>query len=203
MYFEHHNKHLEKPIDATSTKRLSKFLGTSHTLSIIRNLPPVELGKLLLHNLGNLRMGAFTLGLTLSMVAYYNYRKYYEQRYCTSSSFYKLMKTKQINAGDQFYQHQGVNVNTEAKWDFYYRMPNKEFDAIYRMRSAYINGYFDHNKEILFPEQKNGQEGYRVITPFYYFITPSVDYKHPKYQDHKITYNPIGLKAGMAVDRGW
>ena len=83
-------------------------------------------------------------------------------------------------------------------------MPLKEFNALFRMRSSFLNGFFDHNKEILFPEEKNGTKGYRVITPFYYYISPSIDFKHPKQgPDGKVQMDPSFVKGGMAVDRGW
>jgi hypothetical protein len=121
----------------------------------------------------------------------------------TSSSFYKLTKTQQINAGDQFYQIKGADKNSVGMNDYYYRMPLKEFNVVYRMRSAYVNGYFDHNKEILFPESKNGVEGYKVITPFYYYYTPNMDFEHPKQVNGQTEFDKIALRAGMAVDRGW
>lgn len=143
---------------------------------------------------------AFLFGLG----AYFCYRKHYEQKYVISSSYYKLNLSKQIDAGNQFMHLKNVDQHTVAGNDFYYRMPEKEFNILYRMKSAYLNGYFDHNKEILFPQKKNGEEGYKVITPFYYYMTNSVDYKHGKIDNTgKISYDNITLKAGMAVDRGW
>lgn len=83
-------------------------------------------------------------------------------------------------------------------------MPEKEFDVLYRMRSAYLQGVFDHNKEILLPCKKNGVDGYNVITPFYYFDQAT-------YDGLNLAVGPDGSPAhkynvergGMAVHRGW
>jgi hypothetical protein len=44
-FLDQTNKHLDTPSVVTKTKRLSNFLGTNHTLSLVRKLQPSDLGK--------------------------------------------------------------------------------------------------------------------------------------------------------------
>ena len=126
---------------------------------------------------------------------------YYSQRYISSSSFYKLTRKKQIDAGNQFMRNKLERRRTSS---YYYRMPETEFNVLYRMRSAFLEGYFDHNKEVLIPHKQNNIEGYKVFTPFYYYLAEGVDIKNPVTVDDKnITMNPSIVRCAMAVDRGW
>ena len=140
------------------------------------------------------------MGFTLSFMSYYFYRKYYEQKYLTSESFFKLTKNIPINGNNQFYKQRNVNVNTPALYDYFYRMPQKEFDILFRMKPAFLNGYFDHKKEILFPEKNNGVDGYRIFTPFYFF---RFDWSLDEVQGENKKSVKKQDRGGLAVDRGW
>lgn len=193
---ERTDKQLELPI-SNQPKKLIGLVGGRSSLNYLRTLTPFELGKSLsLMSLGNFRFGARSLGFTFSLMAYYYYRKYYEQKFVTSESLYRLTKTLPINGNSQFYKQKNVSVDSVGFWDYFYRMPKKEFDVFYRMKPAYLKGYFDHKKEILFPEEKDGIDGYRVITPFYFF---SCLFDDPSAEEKKIVQD----KGGLAVDRGW
>jgi hypothetical protein len=117
-----------------------------------------------------------------------------------SHGYYLLTRTTSINANEQFYkigqQVKIADLNTPSYYDLFYRMPKKEFDVFYRLRPTYITGHFDHQLEILFPESKDGVDGYRIITPFYFFLCPAYNPNDPSGEKN---YAP----AGMAVDRGW
>lgn len=193
-FFEHTDKQLEEPLNLQKQKRLSKLLGTDSLLNKIRGLPR--------RDLGNFRMGAMGLTIIFASMGYYFYRQYYKQKLLSSSSYYKLMNLKPLDAGNQFWWNGKVGDSTDL-FSMYYRMPKKEFDIKYRMRSAYIKGEFDHDKEVLIPRKKNGVEGYDVITPFYYYYKeyPSV-YLH-LLQDGKPFEGKDIERAAMPVFRGW
>jgi len=83
-------------------------------------------------------------------------------------------------------------------------MPEKEYRVLYLDRKAYIKGYLDHNKEILVPHKKDFHDGYRVITPLYYYLKNVPD-KIFKYSDKDGTEEDMVKfeRAAIVVDRGW
>jgi hypothetical protein len=101
------------------------------------------------------------------LATYYFYRQNFTKEMALSHGYYRLMNHKNVNVNAQFYE-QGAHNQPRSSFSWFYRIPKKEFDTIYRMKGAYVRGAFDHNKEILFPSTKNGISGYDVITPFYY-----------------------------------
>jgi len=83
-------------------------------------------------------------------------------------------------------------------------MPEKEFNALYRFRRVEITGNFDHDKEVLIECCKNGERGYNVYTPFYYYINTAIDINSnmvscdgKEYPEQRIT------PGGIVVHRGW
>lgn len=143
------------------------------------------------------------LALAFGFIAYYNYRKYKQQEINVSQSIYKLTRGETIDAGNQWW-YKSVPGSVKAEINLYYRMPEREFDTLYRMRSAFISGVFDHDKEILFPETKNGIKGYKVITPLYYFDQIYLNnFKAAAFQDGTDTLKYDSERAAMAVHRGW
>jgi hypothetical protein len=194
--FDSTNKNIDLPIDITKEKKLSRFLGTDKILlSKIRQLKGPEVG--------NFRAGLYGLIALTGVMGYYYYRCYYEQRIKSGWGYYRLIKALSLNAGKQFY-HKGSGHTTWQR-SLYYRMPEKEFDVLYRMKSAHITGEFDHNKEILIPKTRNGQEGYDVITPFYYYNTVGMDFNNTAMtaDQSTITTPTVIERAAMAVHRGW
>jgi hypothetical protein len=135
-------------------------------------------------------------------MAYYFYRKYYQQQMLTSQSYYKLTKLSSIDAGNQWWDRRAQD-DEHWKVSFYYRMPLKEFNVLYRMRSAHLEGVFDHDKEILVPTKKFGQDGYNVFTPFYYYNQSYLDIFHVETIDGETKPRSISERAAMAVHRGW
>ncbi len=192
--FEHTDKQIELPIDVNKQKKLSKILGTDFMLRQIRTLTGKELG--------NFRVGSTALAIMLGTMGYYFYRQYYKQKMMSSTGYYKLMNRTPINAGEQFWW----NIKEDDKsymFTSYYRMPKKEYDIRYRNKSAYISGQFDHDKEILLPREKNGIEGYDVITPFYYYYKKSSPSYLSQLQDGKPAIEHDVERAAIAVFRGW
>jgi hypothetical protein len=192
--FKHTQKMIDTLPDLNKEKKLSTLLGTNTLLNKIRTLPQNEFG--------NFRLGALTLALIFGATSYYTYRKEYQQRMKISSGYYKLLKKNPIDAGNQFIWQKEVSGATFLL-TWYYRMPKKEYDIKYRLRSAFIDGEFDHDKEILLPTKKDGKNGYTVITPFYYYekIIPSAFLGVT--QNGTLYNQNNAVRAAMAVNRGW
>lgn len=142
------------------------------------------------------------LGSMFGLYTYYLYRKDWEQQYLTSEYAYKLLNTEPIDAGNQFY-FKTDNPSKAIEQTLYYRMPEKEFNIIYRMKPAFIRGVFDHNKEVHVPRVKNGVKGYDVFTPFYYYVTERTDHLNVVEDNGKTYATPIEERAAIAVHRGW
>lgn len=83
-------------------------------------------------------------------------------------------------------------------------MPLKEFNQLYRYRKVSIQGYFDHDKEVLIESTKHGERGYQVYTPFYYYDNTSLK---PSSQmiagDGTSTIEQRLQAGGIVVHRGW
>lgn len=191
--FKHSDHMIDTLPNLTKEKRLSTLLGTNNLLNKIRSLPQ--------HEFGNFRMGALTLLLIFGASSYYFYRKEYQQRMKISSGYYKLLKKHPIDAGNQFIW--GAEPGTPNFLTYYYRMPKKEYDIKYRLRSAFISGEFDHDKEILLPTKKDGRDGYTVITPFYYYEKNSPSMYYGVAQNGTLFQNAEEQRAAIAVKRGW
>ncbi len=138
-----------------------------------------------------------------SLGAYYFYRKYYEQKIVVSQYHYKLVNERPIIVNNEFYTQVGYD-EPQRSFSWFYRVPLKEFNILYRMKSAMIRGQFDHDKEILFPSEQNGKKGYDVITPFYYHLKYVVD-PHNNIKDTSGDTKGIEQveRAAIAVNRGW
>jgi len=192
--FDHTDKGFDVPLDLKKEKKLSKLLGTTSWVN--------KLAKLGVNELGNFRYGAGALAILFSSIGYYFYRQYYRQNLLSSTAYYKLMRLEPLDAGKQFF-YGGKFGEITDQFTYYYRMPLKEFDISFRMKSAYINGEFDHDKEILIPNKKNGVEGYDVFTPFYYYYKA----RGPEYlqllQDGKPCRVYEFERAALPVHRGW
>jgi hypothetical protein len=193
-YFESTNKLQEKLPDLTKPKNISKLLGTDFLLNKIRKLSGPEIG--------NFRTGALVLAVAFGSLGYYFYRQNYKQKFISSTAYYKMVNLPALNAGNQFMFNNRNSIETNLS-TWYYRMPKKEFDIKYRMRSAYIQGEFDHDKEVLIPKTKNGVEGYDIITPFYYYQVLTPTRLLGLQQDGKPFVSQDAQNAAMAVFRGW
>jgi hypothetical protein len=193
--FESTDKSFETLIDANKKKRISTILGTDPFLRKLKALSPTDLA--------NFRYGSFFLAGIFGLAGYYFYRKYYEQTMTISQNKYKLLSTTPLNAGDQFW-HPTIQDAAVYTQSLFYRMPEKEFDILYRMRSAYIKGQFDHNKEILIPRNKDGFSGYDVITPFYYYQKAMLNLQMAGFNGDGTQYRKDDIhRGGIAVHRGW
>lgn len=192
--FEHTNKVIDT-LPSLKEKKLNKLFGTDFLLQRIRCLSGKEIG--------NFRTGAMMLGLLFGGMGYYFYSQYHSQKFVSSHAYYKLINLNPLDAGNQFWFN-AREADEVKEMTLYYRMPRKEFNVKYRMRSAFIRGEFDHDKEILVPNKKNGQDGYDVITPFYYYrkLTLEKDYVS-LHADGKPFDSLVSDRAAIAVFRGW
>ncbi len=83
-------------------------------------------------------------------------------------------------------------------------MPVKEFDRLYRFKRIEITGNFDHDKEVLIGSNKNGEKGYNVYTPFYYYLNTSMDTEAKMIgTDGKPVVEQRITPGGIVVHRGW
>ena len=174
-------------------KRLSNLLRTNNLLAKIRAIPEI----------GDFRIGCAIFCVTFGFMGYYFYRKQYEQKILSSQYHYKLTKLDPINVNMQF-SDVGTLDGPKRFTSWLYRVPEKEFNVIYRMKPAVMTGQFDHNKEILFPREINGVNGYDVITPFYYYLNYVLDHKDgAKDANGNIVQKEDVERAALAVNRGW
>jgi hypothetical protein len=118
------------------------------------------------------------------------------------SLVYKFLSKGSINVNYEFVQR--FNTSKHVFYTLFYRIPEKEFDKLYRFRRVDISGNFDHDKEVLIECCKNGERGYNVFTPFYYYLNTSmtegidmVDCDGNQVPEQRIT------PAGIVVHRGW
>ena len=184
---------IHKLPDLNKEKKLNNFLGTSSLMNKIRQLPEI----------GNFRIGCLLFISGFSLGAYYFYRKYYEQKIVVSQYHYKLINERPIIVNNEFY----TQVNYEepqSSYSWFYRIALKEFNIIYRMKSAMVKGQFDHDKEILFPSEKNGKKGFDIITRFYYYLKYVDDNKNNIVDSSgQIKKCQHVERAAIAVNRGW
>ncbi len=83
-------------------------------------------------------------------------------------------------------------------------MPQKEFDRLYRFKRVEITGNFDHDKEVLIEGCKNGERGYNIYTPFYYYLNTSMDTNARMVgADGKPVAEQRIAPGGIVVHRGW
>jgi cytochrome oxidase assembly protein ShyY1 len=61
----------------------------------------------------------------------------------------------------------------------------KRFDEQYAYRPFELKGYFDHTKEVLVKTQREGEDGFQVITPFFCYTDSE------------------GKSQALLIDRGW
>jgi hypothetical protein len=120
-----------------------------------------------------------------------------------SQLHYKLINMHPVLVNNEFYELGAMN-EARSSFSWLYRIPIKEFNILYRMRSAMMVGQFDHNKEILFPSFKNGMHGYDVITPFYYYLknVPDAENTYLNEKGEAVGQTKVE-RAALAVNRGW
>jgi hypothetical protein len=83
-------------------------------------------------------------------------------------------------------------------------MPEKEFDKLYRFKRVEISGNFDHDKEVLIETCKNGERGYNIYTPFYYYLNTSIDENgRMAGTDGNLVPEQRIAPGGIVVSRGW
>ena len=83
-------------------------------------------------------------------------------------------------------------------------MPLKEFNHLYRFRRASIQGNFDHDKEVLIEATNEGERGYNVFTPFYFYDNTSFDTAHQMVAgDGTKTVEQRLERGGIVIHRGW
>jgi cytochrome oxidase assembly protein ShyY1 len=79
---------------------------------------------------------------------------------------------------------------------------SKEFDQTYSYVPYEITGFFDHAKEIHVKKNKNGEEGFEIITPFYCY-NDSTGQPQPIFVDRGwVDYDSIELKKHLIGSHG-
>jgi hypothetical protein len=175
-------------------KKLSNLLRTNKLLAKVRAVPEI----------GHFRIGCASACVVFGLMGYCFYKKQYEQSIVSSQYHYKLIAQYPINVNKQFTKMNKAIPAPEQFSSWFYRIPEKEFNVIYRMKPAYVTGQFDHNKEILFPREKNGVFGYDIITPFYYYYNFFLDQKDGAKDGSGNVVKKYDVERGaIAVNRGW
>eukprot|EP00997_Jenningsia_sp_PLL12_P005647 NODE_2177_length_971_cov_95.758134_g1790_i0.p1 GENE.NODE_2177_length_971_cov_95.758134_g1790_i0~~NODE_2177_length_971_cov_95.758134_g1790_i0.p1 ORF type:complete len:154 (-),score=46.70 NODE_2177_length_971_cov_95.758134_g1790_i0:254-715(-) len=78
-------------------------------------------------------------------------------------------------------------------------MPLEEYNLNYRFRGFYMQGQLDTSKEVLIPRQKDGQEGYDVLSPLYCYDGG----KWSLLRGSKGEDPTVIEKSAVIVNRGW
>ncbi len=118
------------------------------------------------------------------------------------SLIYKFINIKPINVNYEFVHR--FNPQNNIFYTLFYRMPEKEYDRLYRFKRVEITGNFDHDKEVLIESCKCGEKGYNVYTPFYYYNNTYIDKQSRMIgQDGKAIAEHRILRGGITVHRGW
>jgi hypothetical protein len=194
MIFESSEKFLSRLPNVNKPHKLTNFFGMNWLLKKVHSIPQQDILYF--------RLGAtFVMGIS-SVLAYYYYRRNIQSEFQTGKGFSRILESKPIDAGNQFYQNFVQNKMTFSG-SFYTRIQETEFDVYYSLRKSFLTGYFDHTKEILIPAKKNGQEGYNVITPFYYYYMIRPDTFFTQKVDGKPVSQLTTERAAMVVNRGW
>lgn len=143
-----------------------------------------------------------TISLISGALAYTCYYRGRAKTLVDQSYVFKFLNQEPINVNYEFVQR--FNGEKNKLLTLFYRMPEKEFNRLYRFRRVEITGNFDHDKEVLIETCKDGKKGYNVFTPFYYYLNTSVD------ETSKMVGtdgNPIPEQrispGGIVVHRGW
>ena len=170
--------------------RLIKFFGIEGVAKIVRDST---------HDIASYRKGCFLLG-TFSLVAsYLLYKQRYNRQLYESEGVYKLTSAvphdlvKYIIASPR----NGINnLLTNTLIENYVK------DLQFHHFKA--TGRFDHTKEIHIPRVKDGEEGYDVFTPFFYFNYPITEFYDQYFYDEKNVKDPeYSGNAYITVNRGW
>ena len=166
MIFESTEKALSKPQNLSKQHKITNFLQLNFLMKKVHAIPHSDIY--------HFRVGTgVAFGVSL-IAAYYFYRRFKQCEFDAAESINRINFSKPFDAGNQFYTPHKSNKTTHSASQFR-RIPEREFDVYFRLRKSYMKGHFDHTKEILIPKDKNGNKGYDIITPFYYYNLLSPD----------------------------
>eukprot|EP00340_Litonotus_pictus_P001552 CAMPEP_0170529686 /NCGR_PEP_ID=MMETSP0209-20121228/27806_1 /TAXON_ID=665100 ORGANISM="Litonotus pictus, Strain P1" /NCGR_SAMPLE_ID=MMETSP0209 /ASSEMBLY_ACC=CAM_ASM_000301 /LENGTH=239 /DNA_ID=CAMNT_0010821949 /DNA_START=197 /DNA_END=916 /DNA_ORIENTATION=+ len=106
-----------------------------------------------------------------------------------------MSKSPLINLNSLF------RTNKDSTTDYIENISKANFDYFHKLKPSKLTGYFDHSREILVSQKKNGVEGYYVITPFFFmdYVMPTEDLS--KYKEFFADF--MVLKGAIPVNRGW
>jgi hypothetical protein len=83
-------------------------------------------------------------------------------------------------------------------------MPLKEFNQLYRYRRVSVQGNFDHDKEVLIESKHEGQKGYNIYTPFYFYDNTAFNTESVMIAGDGDKYIEQRMEKGaIVVHRGW
>ena len=171
----------EKP---RHNNRLLKYFGRFESVNKIRSMP----------NIGYFRVGCLAIFGISSVIAYYCYKTNKEFKYLVGESLEKFSSYQPLPLNDMTWSI-GNKENLYLR-SIFLNLDRKIFKQ-YSHRAAYVTGYFDHNKEIHVSKTRNGERGYDVITPFYYY-----DIEHYGIKNEDMPKDFI-IKGAIVVNRGW
>lgn len=183
------NNHAKTAINKLPRRenKLVSLIGENDFVKAVRSM----------RNIRNFRTGSLVLMLLSGSLTYYFYRSHYSNLMTVSHAVYRFTKDRTIDLNAQVYIDAFGEVNNRLK-----RMTEKQYQNIYNYRLTKVTGYFDHNKEIHIPRTLNGEEGYDIITPFYYYNIDNVKNEGLKGATSAVPEEQ-SLRGGIAVRRGW
>lgn len=144
---------------------------------------------------------ASTIPLTI-FLWYYSKNKAWDAKLVNQTFLNTYINKKEINVNHEFVHR--FNSQSNIFHSLFYRMPLKEFNHLYRFRRVSVQGNFDHDKEVLIEETRNGQRGYNVYTPFFYYDNTSFDTARQMVAGDGQKFIEQRLERGaIVVHRGW
>ena len=147
----------------------------------------------------------YGIGVFLPITAflwYYSKNKAWDVNLINQTFINSFVNRKEINVNHEFVHR--FNSEKNIFHSLFYRMPRKEFDVLYRYRRVSIQGNFDHDKEVLIECKQNGQRGYNIYTPFYFYDNTSFDTsKLMAAGDGSEVIEQRLERGGIVVHRGW
>ncbi len=151
------------------------------------------------HDIASYRKGCFILGTFSLATAYFLYKQRYSRELYESEGAYKLNSALPHNLVKYIVATPRNGINNLLGNTL---IENYVKDLQFHQFKA--TGRFDHTKEIHIPRVKDGEEGYDVFTPFFYFNYPITEFYDQYFYDEKNIKQPeYSGNAYITVNRGW
>lgn len=169
--------------------RILKAIGLYNFANHIRTSTP---------NINGFKKGCYTISLA-SLLCYAAFRSHNNNSDINASKM--ISKLSQIRPMILNKLLEDLPLG-EGRLHYFNRLDRLAFERYFKSIRMQGEGEFDHTKEIHILRTRNGEKGYDIITPFYYYdeivrddefhiIDPSINAPERK------------LKGAISVHRGW